>query len=830
MIYLDLIFNLALLIALSVISVFIEQRWPKQTRAGVLLQGVLFGTATVFGMLRPVDLGNGLIFDGRSVLLSLCALFFGPWAATAAGAMAIVCRVALGGVGMRMGLLVILASVGIGLCLFYRLKNREFLPSARFLYLFGLAVHLAMVALMFSLPAELVFTTVKRIGLPVIALYPLATILAGKILSDQQLALSSLARLQRTKQNLDITLQSIGDGVISTDLQGTVVLMNPVAERLTGWTRGEARGRPLEEVYRLMDADRGQPIDRRAPAPDGDRGGLAEPMVLAARDGSTHRVTDSVSPIYDARGGRLGQVIVFRDVGQAYRTLQALRESEEDYRKLFEDHAAVKLIVEPGSGSIVDANHAAAAYYGWPRQTLRGMNIRQINQLPPERVEQAMRQADALQRFDFEFKHRRADGSIRDVEVYSSRVRIKGGNYLHSIVHDITERKKSEEQNRKLQEQLTQAQKMESVGRLAGGVAHDFNNMLSLIIGHAELALDEVDASQPIHAELTQILAAAHRSADLTRQLLAFARKQAIHPMVLDLNETMAGMLKMLQRLIGENIELVWKPGANLGLVKIDPAQVDQILANLAVNAKDAIAGVGRLTIETENVALDEAYCQAHAGCAAGDYVLMAVSDNGSGMSAEVIQHLFEPFFTTKAIGRGTGLGLATVYGIVRQNNGFISVYSEPGQGSTFKIYLPRERASEADREPPVDPEPPSGTETILLVEDEEPILALAATILTRCGYTVLAARTPESALVLAQQHPGPIHLLLTDVVMPGMNGIALKEKITHLRPGIKTIHMSGYPTNAITIYGAETDAAHYLPKPFSVRSVAVKVRQVLDS
>jgi PAS domain S-box-containing protein len=830
MIYLDLIFNLALLIALSVISVFIEQRWPKQTRAGVLLQGVLFGTATVIGMLRPVDLGNGLIFDGRSVLLSLCALFFGPWAASAAGAMAIVCRIALGGAGMRMGTLVILASVGIGLCLFYRLKNREFLPSTRFLYLFGLAVHLVMVALMFSLPAELVATTIKRIGLPVIMLYPLATILAGKILSDQRLALSSLARLQRTKQNLDITLQSIGDGVISTDLQGAVVLMNTVAERLTGWPREEARGRPLDDIYKLVDAGSGEPVDRGRYLAGDRPGGLADAMILVARDGSQHRITDSLSPICDVKGGTLGQVVVFRDVGQAYRMLQALRESEEDYRKLFEDHAAVKLIVEPRSGNIVDANHAAAAYYGWPRETLRRMNIRQINQDAPDQIMLAMHEAASLKQFKFEFRHLRADGSIRDVEVYSSRVRIKGGNYLHSIIYDITERKQSEDHNRKLQEQLTQAQKMESVGRLAGGVAHDFNNMLSLIIGHSELALAEVDANQPIHAELTQILAAAHRSADLTRQLLAFARRQAINPKVLDLNETMAGMLKMLQRLIGEDIELVWKPGANLDLVKIDPVQVDQILANLAVNARDAIAGVGHLTIETENVALDEAYCKAHAGCLPGDYVLLAISDTGSGMSKEVIDHLFEPFFTTKDLGRGTGLGLATVYGIVRQNNGLITVYSEPGKGTTFKIYLPREQAAEASAASPDEAEPPSGTETILVVEDEEPILELAATILTRFGYAVLKARTPDAAIALAQCHTGRIDLLLTDVVMPGMNGGELTERVARLRPGLKTIFMSGYPTAAVASYGVEMKKSHYLPKPFSIRSMALKVRQVLDS
>ena len=392
------------------------------------------------------------------------------------------------------------------------------------------------------------------------------------------------------------------------------------------------------------------------------------------------------------------------------------------------------------------------------------------------------------------------------------------------MVRDVTEQKKTTEQ-------LRQAQKMESIGRLAGGVAHDFNNMLGVIIGHADIALDELDPTQRIYVDLQEIRKAAQRSADLTRQLLAFARKQTISPRVLDLNDTVEGMLKMLRRLIGEDIDLLWKPGPALWPVKVDPSQIDQILANLAVNARDAIVGLGKVTIETDNVVLDRAYCRQHPGFMAGEHVLLAVTDDGCGMDKEVLENLFEPFFTTKGLGKGTGLGLATVYGIVRQNNGFINVYSEPGHGTVFKIYLPRSYAGAPKEElSPREKMNLKGTETVLLVEDEEGILALGKVILERHGYRVLGARKPSDAISLAENHMGPIHILITDVVMPGMNGKDLNEKLRQLKPDLKCIFMSGYTANVIAHHGILDEGINFLQKPFSVKSMTEKVRQVLDS
>ncbi|MBA2882593.1 nitrogen-specific signal transduction histidine kinase/CheY-like chemotaxis protein [Desulfosalsimonas propionicica] len=387
------------------------------------------------------------------------------------------------------------------------------------------------------------------------------------------------------------------------------------------------------------------------------------------------------------------------------------------------------------------------------------------------------------------------------------------------INQDVTEREK-------LQFQLNQAQKMESVGRLAGGVAHDFNNKLFIINGYAEMAMDMIDSSDPLHENLREIHTAGKKSADIVRQLLAFARKQTISPVLLDLNDTISSMLKMLQRLIGENIDLTWHPGKNLWAVKIDPSQVDQIMANLAVNARDAISDVGNLAIETKNTVIDKDYCRANPEASPGRYVMLAVSDDGCGMEKEVQDFLFEPFFTTKEIGKGTGLGLPTIYGIVKQNNGFLSVHSKPGEGATFKIYLPSHEAEqffirfakESSREVPM------GSATVLLVEDEQAILKMGMEMIRRLGYTVLTAQSPKDALRVAGEYNDKIDLLITDVVMPEMNGRDLSSRLRKNHPDLKTLYMSGYPANVIAGHGVLDEGVEFIQKPFSVKDIAVKV------
>jgi signal transduction histidine kinase/CheY-like chemotaxis protein len=390
--------------------------------------------------------------------------------------------------------------------------------------------------------------------------------------------------------------------------------------------------------------------------------------------------------------------------------------------------------------------------------------------------------------------------------------------------------RRSDEERDSLQQQLTQAQRLESVGRLAGGVAHDFNNMLMVILGHGEMLRDAYPAGNPQRASAEEILKAASKSADLTRQLLAFARKQTVAPVVMELNDTIAGMLKMLQRLIGENIRIVWTPDTAGWAIRIDPAQVDQVLANLAVNARDAIDGVGTITIATANVTIDAAYCTGRAECVPGDYVMLSVCDDGCGMDKATLTQVFEPFFTTKGPGKGTGLGLATVYGVVKQNGGFINVYSEPGKGTCFKVYFPRH----AGALPEVEEELPAGSyagrgERVLLVEDEESILRLGRSMLARLGYDVVATTSPSEALSLMSSFASPLRLLITDVVMPDMNGRELAARVRQRYPDVQCLYMSGYTSDVIAHQGVLDEGVHFIEKPFTLKALATKVRQVLD-
>ncbi|TKB25664.1 response regulator [Desulfopila sp. IMCC35006] len=398
------------------------------------------------------------------------------------------------------------------------------------------------------------------------------------------------------------------------------------------------------------------------------------------------------------------------------------------------------------------------------------------------------------------------------------------------LKQEMLKNEQANKENLNLQTSLKQAEKMEAVGQLAGGVAHDFNNMLGVILGHTEMGMEQIDTSHPLFADLKEIQKAAIRSADITRQLLAFARKQTVAPKSLDLNQAIERMLKMLQRLIGEGINLVWLPGPGLWPVKIDPSQIDQIMANLCINARDAIAGVGKMTVETGNDTLDEEYCRTHPGFIAGEFVRISVRDNGCGMNEETLAHIFEPFFTTKDLGKGTGLGLATVYGAVKQNKGFINAESEKGQGTTFTIYLPRHVDSAGDAPPGKGAESGvGGHETILLVEDEKTILQMTKTMLQLLGYTVIAAATPREALHLADAFASEIHLLLTDIVMPEMNGRDLAKKLSSLHPQLKCLYMSGYTSDIIAQQGILDKGIQFIQKPFSKNDLATKVRIVLQ-
>ncbi|MBE0583457.1 MAG: response regulator [Desulfofustis sp.] len=371
---------------------------------------------------------------------------------------------------------------------------------------------------------------------------------------------------------------------------------------------------------------------------------------------------------------------------------------------------------------------------------------------------------------------------------------------------------------------------MESVGRLAGGVAHDFNNMLGVILGYTEMILEQVDERQPLYPALREIEKAAQRSADLTGQLLAFARRQAVSPKVLDLNQTVEGMLTMLRRLIGEAIDLVWMPGHHVSTIRMDPSQIDQILANLCVNARDAISDTGRIIIETGTVDIDDATAAGNPDAAVGRYVVLTVSDTGCGIDPETLAHLFEPFYTTKQVGEGTGLGLATVYGIIKQNNGFVEVRSEVGQGTTFSVYVPEHR-EQIDAMPLKETavQAPDGAGTVLLVEDEQMILEMTTMMLETLGYQVLPCASAGEAISLAERYGGEIDLLMTDVIMPEMNGRDLAAHLSTRHPHLKCLFMSGYTADVIAHHGVLDEGVRFIQKPFSKKELADKLREVME-
>jgi len=503
----------------------------------------------------------------------------------------------------------------------------------------------------------------------------------------------------------------------------------------------------------------------------------------------------------------------------------ALLDSEERYRLLFEANPQPLWVFDRETHRFLAVNQAAVDQYGYSRQEFLTMTIADIRPEEdiPRLMEKLAHPAEGLERAGVG-RHRKKDGSIIDVEITTHPIEFAGRPAEIVLANDITER-------RTLEEQLRQSQKMEAVGRLAGGIAHDFNNLLMVIAGHGELLQDKLPKENPLRRHADEVRQTADRATTLTRQLLAFSRRQVLQPRVLDLNQVVEEMESMLRRLIGEDIELVTRLNPELGRTKADPSQLEQVLMNLVVNARDAMPQGGKLTLVTDNIQLDQAYADLHLAVRPGEHVMLAVSDTGHGMEKDTLAHVFEPFFTTKEKGKGTGLGLATVYGIIKQSGGNIWVYSEPGRGTTFKVYLPRVREA---AEPAVLPAPQKESAamrrgiTVLLVEDEAALRLLVRGYLESAGHKVLEAASGEEALRVAAASTQPIHLLITDVVMPGITGRALAEQLAGRHGGMKVLFMSGYTEDAIVHHGVLEPGIAFLQKPFTLTALGQKLREVM--
>lgn len=511
---------------------------------------------------------------------------------------------------------------------------------------------------------------------------------------------------------------------------------------------------------------------------------------------------------------------------------EALRESEDLYQEIFEGQSDALFLIDNETGAILQANGAASAMYGYGVDELLQLTNSDLSAEPAQTktvTTSTPIQRERVVTIPLRW-HRKKDGTCFPVEITGRFFDHRGRPVHVAAIRDISERERAEQDRVALQARLAQAEKLESVGRLAGGVAHDFNNMLVAILGHADLLLEQLAPDDPFHADLMEIHSAARRSADLTRQLLAFARQQVVAPRVIDVNSSVAELLNMLGRLIGEHITLRWSPGAEVWPLEIDPSQLDQILANLCVNARDAIDVAGVVTISTRNVEVKEDEQGGRGGVSPGAYVALTVADDGRGIAPEALEHLFEPFFTTKDVSKGTGLGLATVYGIAKQNGGHVEVVSELGEGTTFEVLLPRATSAALRAHAVAPARPRGGSETVLVVEDEALVRRFVMRQLTRLGYTVLEAATGHEALSLAAAHQGEIALLLTDVIMPKMDGRELAETLAAQRPGLEVIYCSGYPREVIAKRGVLEEGLHFIAKPFATGELARLVRQVLDA
>lgn len=641
----------------------------------------------------------------------------------------------------------------------------------------------------------------------------------------QQLQIHRIRRMLIEREELfHLISENAADMIAVVDMEGRRIYNSLSYEKVLGYSPEELKNSSGFEQIHPDDRERVKEAAEHA-----RRTGEGRTLEYRIRhkDGSWRVLESTSSVIRNAKGDPEKLVIVNRDATGRKRAEEALRLSEASFRSVVED-APYGIYRASVTGQLLQVNPALQNMLGYASaEELLPSNLandiyRHAGEY--ERLSELFGRMDEFK--DVEVEWKRKDGTPITVRCSGRRVKDQNGvpAYLEVFAEDVTER-------RVLERQLRMAQKMEAVGRLSGGIAHDFNNLLGVIIGYSQVLKKKLGPESPFCEHAEEIEKAGQRAAALTRQLLAFSRQQVLTPAVLNLNDLVTDMLKMLPRLLGEDVEVTTSLTEDLGRVKADLGQIEQVIMNLAVNARDAMPDGGGLRIETADVELDEAYARQHPGSRPGSYVMLGVTDTGIGMNPETQAQIFEPFFTTKERGKGTGLGLATVYGVVKQSGGYISVDSAPGKGASFKIYLPliEETAVLAAPSAPRGPTP-QGSETILLVEDADPLRKLAQELLRANGFQVLAAPNGEKALELAVQNPVPIHLLLTDVVMPGMNGRVLAEQLAPRQPGMKVLYMSGYTDSFIAGHGVLEQGTYLLHKPFTEETLVQKVREVLDA
>ncbi len=642
-------------------------------------------------------------------------------------------------------------------------------------------------------------------------------------------------KLQESEEWLSITLKSIGEGVIATDCDENIVLMNSSAESLTGWQEEKARGQSLGDILKIVNSESQEPIHikLRDVSKNKNIKALTENTHLLSQKGHSIPVECKSSLLKDAHDDVYGLVVVFQDITKRHHAEQALLESEERYRTLFEDSRdAIYLITK--EGNFVTVNKAVLNLLKFTKEEISSLNIRDIYTDPDEREKfRDIIDTKGSVR-DYEVKLKNKKGEVLDCLLTASIKKDSDGTILgyQGIIRDITARKKAEREKEQIQAQLFQAQKMEAIGILAGGVAHDLNNMMTAVQGFTDMAMMKTDAESPVYSDLEEVVTASSRATELTRQLLLFSRKQPMAFQTVNTNDVIRQLIKMLKRLIGEDVIIKTHLISDLNMVRADAGNLEQVVMNLALNARDAMPEGGQVSIKTNNITIDDDYCEHHSEAAPGKYIQIIVEDNGSGMSDETVEHIFDPFFSTKGPGKGTGLGLSVVYGIVKQHEGWIDVESEIDVGTRFVVYIParKGKVTESGKEKSTFAQYQGKGERILVVEDEVSVRDLIMRVLDKNGYKGKSANDSEEALKIFKKEKGAFDLVLSDVVLPGQSGIELVEILKKRKPDLKIILSSGYPDKKSQWDIIQERGYRFLQKSYTLSVLLKAIREELDS
>lgn len=946
-----LINNVTLLIALSVLWGQILLLRKKYLNAYRVIAGFLFGISAIFAMLIPLTFEEGIIYDGRSVVIALSGLFGGGISTLIASLIAGAYRIYLGGSGVYAGVASIIVSALTGLLVRRIHNNNPVNVSLKSLVLFAVFTHFLVLLCQLLLPWPKGLIVIQTIGLSYVAVFSSSLVIISLFLQPIEQQTLGLQNLKADVDQLHDILSINPSVLFSIDPASFAVdWVSPNIQDVLGYKLEDHLQKRL--LYKKVIHDDEKNIEILFDTIQYSNFASTECRVVT-QTGIIKWIDIHLRTIKDEHNTITALFGSMTDITERKKIAKRLEESEEQYRSVFEDSKAVMLLINPDDGQIVDANTAAEQFYGWNKDELRSMKISDINTLSSEEIQQRMDEVKNQERVFFEFKHRKKDDSVSNVEVYSSAVNIGGKTYIFSIIHDVTAKKKAEDallksqelfrlifdnapmgiyafdeggrvtacnenfvsiigssykaligletlklpnkkvveavrqclsgkqseyrdwytsvtankttpvralfsplvlegtviggiafvedltvqieaekQKEKLEEQLRQAQKLESIGRLVGGIAHDFNNILSIISGYAELIRIKITNDSPIYQDLEEIAAATKRSADIVRQLLTFSRQQNIHPTRVNPNSIIAHNRRMLETMVGENVMIKLDLSQDLWDVFLDVAMFVQILTNLASNSRDAIHDIGTITITTQNKYLDEEFAAAHPECNPGEYVMLQFSDTGIGMDKDTLEKIFEPFFTTKDVGKGTGLGLSMVYGIVKQFNGFITVYSEVGRGTVVNIFFPKyvEQVPELPQELAVKEVKKITKKTIVLVEDDVSILDMLTKMLTLLEQEVIAYNDPVQAINDSNRYKDTVAILITDIIMPTMNGKDLYEAMKKICPNLKVIFISGYSNDVFKGIGIDMEHSYFLQKPFTIDDLQEALKNISNT